>query len=105
MSNLKEIATEDLKKELARREEVARLERVRIDRERREFIYKNIDVFLGLTPDHSRSSCSDTNQINERRGCNRCALLTAEHSPSVQDEAVQFDIQISIEWSPGRGYE
>lgn len=30
-----------------------------------------------LAPDHGRTSCSDTNRINEDRGCARCALLNA----------------------------
>lgn len=31
-----------------------------------------------LAPEHGRTSCSDTNTINENRGCARCALLIAK---------------------------
>lgn len=72
--NLSQFSNKQLETELKqRREEEKRqiLEQRDIDA---EFWGSKVDTILELVPEHCRTSCSDTNAVNDTR-CKRCYLL------------------------------
>lgn len=63
-----------------RQEEIKGL-RAQIEQARNEVLlafFSTEGAIDALAPEHGRTSCSDTNTINENRGCARCALLIAK---------------------------
>ncbi len=105
MVDPKDLSDEELYAELNRREqarkaqaEAERLERERREREAKEAMFAVIrersDAFLAITP-HTRTSCSDENPNNSRRGCTRCVLLEflKESWASTEDWDIEFDLK------------
>jgi hypothetical protein len=84
MTNARDLSTEELKVELARREKEAQEAKVAKNAERRQRQDAALtkDVIDALAPEHGRTSCSDSNLANgwgsHSSGgarCSRCAML------------------------------
>lgn len=82
-----------LRQELKRREEQRVLDEMARKNEAAERIMQNLDALLLLVPEHSRTSCSDTNfsQNASHARCTRCVLLEAE-----RDGFWRNDIELDI---------
>lgn len=74
----------ELRAEIARREKERHEEQeARSQAALRRFVSWlriNVEELLKISY-HSRTSCSDSNPINEHRGCSRCALLDFKERP------------------------
>jgi len=81
MNDLSNFTNQDLQDELKRRAEEAERLFNETRRKQADFWLENIDALITLVPEHSRTSCSDSNISNEYR-CTRCFLLCAKESNS-----------------------
>lgn len=75
--NLDQFSDVELVKELERRKEIKRQEELSRRQQNADFWISKVDLLLELIPNHCRTSCSDTNAINDER-CTRCYLLCAK---------------------------
>jgi hypothetical protein len=82
--NLKEVSENDLRTELARRQEEREKARIAAIEVKNELILKHLDVLLEFV-EHSRTSCSDETPINDER-CQRCLLINAKHMGYISPE-------------------
>jgi hypothetical protein len=96
--DLTQVSKEDLKIELARREEQERQQIITDRRVRFDALIRNRAALLDLIP-HSRSSCSDDNVANGLYTasygprCVRCGLLEMDE---YSYERHDFDLQLNI---------
>jgi len=103
--SLKNVTDQELKEELARREQ-ERCEQERRDRqERMRNLVQHRDALLPLIP-HGRTSCSDDNIRNGLGSadygarCSRCALLEL-----TEFDAENYDFDLTLTFSPVRDPE
>lgn len=52
----------------------------------------NIDAYLEIVPEHTRTTCSDEHPVNEYR-CDRCALLDVKKSQYWPED---LDVEIIV---------
>jgi hypothetical protein len=75
----------ELQSELAKIEELDRVQAARERKEKGERCQDNIDFLLLLVPDHDRTSCSDASACNVG-DCRRCSLLDCRDSGHWTDD-------------------
>lgn len=75
--SLSEYTRAELEQELKNRKKAEIEAAKQRDNARRESIYRNVDAFLLLVPEHERTNCSDQSRKNEGN-CIRCDLVAAK---------------------------
>lgn len=91
-SDLSKFKDEDLAAEILRRK-IAQAEAEQAERTKvHDAVRKHIGALLEIVGEHGRTSCSDTNRVNEGR-CTRCSLLVIKECDWIdQDLTFEFTI-------------
>lgn len=92
---LSSFSDSDLEGELQARKERLKAEQAERDRRRCQIVVENIDVFLALSPNHDRTSCSDADPCNASRvRCTRCVLLAAKREGYLDHHGIMVSFHL-----------
>lgn len=93
---LKQFSDEDLRKELARREQERREAAIRARADHVQQVLKHIEGILPLFK-HSYTSCGDDKRVNMERGCSRCIAVDIARSNYMDDD---YELEIVFRKHP-----
>lgn len=108
MNNFDNFSDDELKDEIARRDLIAKEERLKEIRERQRCLKETLTfaTIFGLAPRHGRTNCSDENLANgfgsngagKEPLCNRCALLQLARKTADPEAMGELFVNISFSW-------
>lgn len=96
MKKLADYSTQELRTALAEREAAEKKHELELLQAENKRIVENIDTYLAICPEHSRTSCSDANPCNDYDFCARCVLIRAKENGYISDR-FRIIVDVSIQ--------